>query len=255
MAQSETIAGKSASNHKYHFSRWLKIIIGVAIFAIIVLTVIFVDMGKQVLQLREWVEKAGPWGMLVFLVFKIAFATSSIPGGIILTMASGLMFGFWWGAALSFVGDFVGSTFAFLIGRYLARDWLQSHIPDRGKLQALDKAVRMQGAKLVVLLRLANIVPFFLLNYGMGLTRITVKQYMVGGLALLPGCLIFSYSGLLVGDVARLSAENGWNQLGWGKFVIPLLAVGAILTLLITAWRMTRKALKDAHVEEELMDD
>ena len=255
MAQSETINEKSRSPHQHHFSRWLKIIIGIGIFAIIVFTLIFVDMGKQVTNLGEWVEKAGPWGMLVFLIFKIAFATSSVPGGIILTMASGLMFGFLWGAGLSFVGDFLGSTFAFLIGRYLARDWLQSHIPDRGKLQALDKAVRTQGAKLVILLRLANIVPFFLLNYGMGLTRITAKQYMVGGIALLPGCLIFSYSGLLIGDVARLRAENGWSQLGWGKVIVPVVALCAIIALLITAWRMTRKALKDANVEEELMDD
>src|SRR5690606_28498352 len=109
-----------------------------------------------------------------------------IPGSA-LTLGAGALFGVFWGTVYASTGATLGATCAFLIGRYLARDWVAARIARRPAFVAIDRAVAEEGWKIVGLTRLSPIFPFVLLNYAFGLTRVSLRDYVFASwLGMLP---------------------------------------------------------------------
>ena len=126
-------------------------------------------------QIRElivqWFPTCAPTAAIAFILIYIAATVLFIPGSL-LTLGGGAIFGVLWGSVDVFVGAAVGATLAFLVGRYLARDWVARQIEGNAKFQALDRAIAQEGFKIVLLTRLSPVFPFNLLNYDLGITQI-----------------------------------------------------------------------------------
>ena len=90
----------------------------------------------------------------------------------------------------------------------------------------------------MLLLRLSPAIPFSVLNYALGLTRVRFADYLAGAIGMLPGTLLYVYSGKLIGDVAALA---GGASAPKGPAYWTLIAVGLLATLLVT-WLVTRTA-------------
>ena len=73
----------------------------------------------------------------------------------------------------------LGSTVAFLLGRYVARRLIERKLATMPRFAAIDRAVSAQGLRIVFLLRLSPIVPFNFLNYALGATRISIKDFVI----------------------------------------------------------------------------
>ncbi len=220
--------------------------VALAVAALVAVIALGREVGAYVPRFASWVDGLGPWGPLAFVVGYAVATVAFVPGSV-LTLAAGAIFGVLEGTLLVFVAATLGAIAAFLVARYFARDAVAARVEGDARFAALDRAVERQGRRIVFLLRLSPVFPFNLLNYALGLTRVRLWDYAVASLGMLPGTLLYVYSGKVVGEVAALAA-GGEVQRGAGYYLSwgVGLAATALVTVLVT--RIARRALAEATV-------
>lgn len=128
--------------------------------------------------------------VLVFFLAYLAATALSLPVAAVLTLAAGALFGRWLGTAVISIASTLGATLAFLSSRYLFQQWVQRRF--QGRLERLYEGVETDGAYYLFTLRLVPVVPFFLINIGMGLTRMRAWTFAsVSLLGMLPGTFLY----------------------------------------------------------------
>jgi uncharacterized membrane protein YdjX (TVP38/TMEM64 family) len=188
------------------------------------------DFSAQILAVE--VHRAGAWGPL-------AFATVALLPGTILTLAGGALFGPAAGTFYNLTGATLGATGAFLVSRYLAADWVRRRLGPR--TEQIIAGVEREDWRFVAFVRLVPLVPFNLLNYALGLTRVRLSRYVTASyLAMLPGTLAYTY----LGYAGRAALAGHAGLLKKGLVAVALLACVALLPPLI---RRLRSARLDRH--------
>jgi pyruvate/2-oxoglutarate dehydrogenase complex dihydrolipoamide dehydrogenase (E3) component/uncharacterized membrane protein YdjX (TVP38/TMEM64 family) len=159
-----------------------------------------------------------------FLVYVLATALS-IPGAVIITLAGGAIFGLWQGLLIVSFASTLGATLAFLASRFLLRDWVEARFGQR--LADINAGVNREGGFYLFTLRLIPVVPFFLINLLMGLTRMKVwTYYWVSQIGMLAGTAVYVNAGT---QLAQLESLQGiLSPALLGSFVLlgifPLIA-------------------------------
>ena len=166
-----------------------------------------------------------PWGAVVFVPLYALWVTLLLPG-VWASMLAGALYGTAWGSVVVFVGACLGALAAFLLGRTWLRDWARRRLAAVPKLQAVEQAVSREGLKLVLLTRLSPAFPFSLLNLAYGLSEVSLRDYTIGLIGILPGTILFCGLGALAGDVARFGEVlSGEADAGtWSLRVVGILA-------------------------------
>ena len=171
-----------------------------------------------------------PWGVrsAYFLVY-VAVAGLSLPGAAIVTLAGGGIFGLGWGLLLVSFASSIGATLSFLAARFVLRDVVQARFGKR--LADINAGVAREGALYLFSLRLIPVVPFFVINLAMGLTRLrTWTFYWVSQLGMLAGTAVYVNAGTQLADIRSLKDVASPGLLGalvlLGLF--PLLAKAAM---------------------------
>lgn len=210
---------------------------GFSRIAVLLLLVAFVTTGFlyrdefQVETLQAWIEDAGFAAPLVFVCIYALATVAFIPGSVI-TLAGGALFGPLWGTLWNLTGATLGAAFAFLGARYLGADWLERHSGKR--LKRLADGVASEGWRFVAFVRLVPLLPFNLLNYALGLTRIRFLPYVIATwLFMIPGALAYTY----LGYVGREAAAGGEDLIHKGLIALALLAAVLFLPRLIALLR------------------
>jgi uncharacterized membrane protein YdjX (TVP38/TMEM64 family) len=199
-------------------------------------------LGGYIPQFANWVESLGLLGPLVF-VAGYAMATVAFIPGSLLTLAAGAIFGLLEGTVYVFIGATVGSSLAFLIARYLARQTVERRLESNPKFEVVDRAVAKEGLKIVFLLRLSPAFPYNLLNYALGLTSVRFRDYLVASLGMIPATFLYVYYGKALGSLAAVA---GGAEVERGTGYWTVLALGLLATLAVTTLvtRTARRALK-----------
>ena len=190
----------------------------------------------------QWISHSGPLGMIAYVVVFIVASVLLLPSSI-LTIGAGTAFGPLKGVVLTSIGATLGATSAFLVGRYLARNWVARRIANNVRFQAIDRAVAREGWKIVGLTRLSPAFPYPVLNYAYGLTGISLRDYFFASwIGMLPMSVLLVYLGSLLRDVttAEDSISRTHSSWEWGMFGVSLLATLAV-TIYVT--RLARRAL------------
>jgi len=220
---------------------------------IITVAILFATMRWPAIQqqsqaLLQRISQLGAWAPVAFVLLYIVATVLFIPG-FLLTLGAGVLFGVVRGAIIVLTGATLGACCAFLIARYFARERLTQRFSQDHRFRALDKAIADEGWKVVGLLRLSPVVPFNLLNYALGLTRVSLRDYFLASLiGMAPGTLIYVYAGALLGDLTKLSSDHHVKTPAeWSLYAVGLVAT-AIATLYLT--RTARRALAE-RVESE----
>jgi uncharacterized membrane protein YdjX (TVP38/TMEM64 family) len=238
-------------HNKYRFSSyfWLLIILSLSFIldnntAEALTSLPSVTFNPQTI-LREaliWVDGLGSLGAIAFIIIYILATVAFFPGAI-LTLGAGAVFGVILGSVYVLIGATIGSNAAFLVGRYLARDWVTKKIANNSKFRAIDEAVGQEGFKIVLLTRLSPIFPFNLLNYAYGVTGVSLKDYLLACVGMIPGTILYVYLGSLAGNLATIgtSAQPTNPTLQWSIRIIGFIATVAV-TLYIT--KIARQALQ-----------
>lgn len=215
---------------------------GIAVVAGII-GVVF-DVPELLQSLLVWIEARGAIGGIVFIAVYVLATVLFIPGSI-LTLGAGFVFGVAVGTAWVSVASTLGAFAAFLVGRYVAREWVAAKTSQNPRFAAIDRAVGREGWKIVFLTRLSPIFPFNLLNYAYGLTGVSAGGYLLASwIGMLPGTVMYVYFGSLAANLATLGGatpERGAVQ--WILYGVGLVATMAV-TVFVT--RLARAALASA---------
>ncbi len=127
----------------------------------------------------------------------------SLPGAAVMTLAGGALFGFLPALIVVSFASTIGATLAFLVSRFLLRDWVQSRFRDR--LAALNAGIEREGAFYLFTLRLVPIFPFFIINLVMGLTPMRATTfYWVSQIGMLAGTAVYVNAGTQLGQIESL---------------------------------------------------
>jgi uncharacterized membrane protein YdjX (TVP38/TMEM64 family) len=199
------------------------------VFVIFIIAAIYIIRFTSVKEfftktaLSHFLETAGLWAPLLFVVVYAAGVCLFVPGTL-LTALGAAIFGAYWGFLYVWIGAMLGSSAAFWIGRTLGREFAASVIGDR--LRKYDDGIERNGFATVLYLRLVYF-PFTPMNFGMGLTKVRFRDYFFGtGLGIVVGTFIFTF---FIGTLKEVWASGDWGQLlslkvffSVGLFVISL---------------------------------
>ncbi|GMA29470.1 TVP38/TMEM64 family protein [Arenivirga flava] len=198
---------------------------GAAVVVLLVVVVVFwlVLPVPTVDEIRDMVAAFGFWGGLVFVVGYGLASLVPIPKSVV-SIAAGLVWGLGLGVLLVTVASMLGAALAFFIGRGLGQDLLRRIMGDH--LRRADEALSDHGLKALILLRLIPVLPFTVINYSAGLTRVSRRDYALGTLiGTIPGTVVFVAIG-----------AYGFH-LGWPFFA----AVAAVAAVGGAAWLLVRR--------------
>eukprot|EP00775_Hariotina_reticulata_P006553 gene6553-6781_t len=147
----------------------------------------FLDCHGPFQDLEELIAASGYVGPVIFASSYAAATVLLFPASL-LTLAAGYLFGPVKGTALVSVSATGGACLAFLVSRYLARPAVEAKLAEYPKFQTVYDGISKDGAKLVLLLRLSPLIPFSLLNYFLGVTKVGFTEYALASwLGMLPG--------------------------------------------------------------------
>src|SRR6266446_9476817 len=168
------------------------------------------------------------FGALFFAVY-VLITGASLPGAAILTVAAGALFGLLWGVVPVSFASAIGATIAFVVARYVLRDFVRRHFEKQ--IEAVDAGMKKDGAFYLLALRLVPIFPFFLINLAMGLTAIRATTfYWVSQVGMLPGTIVYVNAGTQLAQIRTLSDVASPALLGSFALlgIFPLLAKFAL---------------------------
>jgi uncharacterized membrane protein YdjX (TVP38/TMEM64 family) len=198
----------------------------------------------EVPRLLQWLEDLGPWGPVLLAAAYVPATVLAVPGSLI-TLGAGAAFGVVPGTVAVSVGSTLGAAAAFLIGRTLARGWVERKVAGNPRFRAIDQAIGREGFKIVLLLRLSPVFPFNLLNYALGLTSVSFRSYLLASwIGMLPATVMYVYLGSALGSLARVADGRGERSPAEKGLFYGGLAATVVVTILIT--RLARRALSAA---------
>jgi uncharacterized membrane protein YdjX (TVP38/TMEM64 family) len=195
----------------------------------------------------QGIESLGSFAPAMFVIVHATTCIFFVPS-IVFTFSGGVLFGFWRGALLSLLGTGLGSVGAFLIGRYLARAFVERTFASNREFSSLARAAKTKGWKIVALARLSPIFPFSIGNYAFGITRIPALHYLGASLlGTIPSTSVYTYVGTLVGDLGALSARG--QDRTWQEWVFLIAGLAATILLAYYLRRFAQRALAEGGSE------
>eukprot|EP00013_Stygamoeba_regulata_P009796 CAMPEP_0177666084 /NCGR_PEP_ID=MMETSP0447-20121125/21396_1 /TAXON_ID=0 /ORGANISM="Stygamoeba regulata, Strain BSH-02190019" /LENGTH=284 /DNA_ID=CAMNT_0019172215 /DNA_START=121 /DNA_END=975 /DNA_ORIENTATION=+ len=197
-----------------------------------------------------WIEHQ-PTGLgCLMLTLAYALCVVFMIPGTPFNLGSGYLFGIWLGVPVALLGGTVGAFFAFLLGRFLVREWAEHKMKSSKKFRVIDRAIKNNGMNLVFLMRLSPILPFPLLSYVFGATQVHWLEYLVGTcLGLTPATIMESMIGR---EMKSLTAAFDGETTSYSWVVVVI--VSTVITLLFVSY-ITHRALKRTMQEDLAPED
>lgn len=232
----------------------LRVLLGLILLAAVGAAVTMRDRFDAA-ALQAWVEGAGAAGPLLFIALYALVTVLFLPGSVI-TLAGGALFGPVWGTVWNLTGATLGAALAFLIARYLGADWVSRRAGPR--LTRLNDGVTTEGWRFVAFVRLVPIFPFNLLNYALGLTRISFVAYVLASwVFMLPGAIAYTW----LGYAGREALGGGEGMVRNLLIALALLAATAFLPRWVKKFKekpvlsaATLKVQIDEHKDVMVLD-
>jgi uncharacterized membrane protein YdjX (TVP38/TMEM64 family) len=181
---------------------WFTVIAAVAVFVLALWHE--EDVFKAIKERRDTfkagVEQHLPLAAACYFGVYVAIAGLSLPISTIVSLVGGFLFDFWLGVLLVSFASTAGSTLAFLGSRYLFRDFVERHFGNW--LDAANRGLERDGIYYLLTLRLVPLVPFFVVNLVMGLSRMPARTFWwVSQLGMLPATCIYVNAGKQLGSI------------------------------------------------------
>jgi len=180
-------------------------------------------------DLLAYTESNYGFAVALFVLIYIVQTAFSLPGGAILTLAGGFLFGSLLGTIYVNIGATSGATLAFLAARYLLRDWVEHKFGNR--LEPIQAGFAKNAFSYLMTLRLIPAFPFFLVNLVSGLTRVNLGTYVIAtAVGIIPGSFVFAYAGRQLGTI------NSLGEIASPPVLLAFTLLG-LLALLPTIYR------------------
>ena len=216
----------------------IRSIIALLILTGVTLAIINRDLIKPE-NISENVQKLGLLAPIIFMGLFAITAILAIPATV-MVITGGLLFGPWLGTFYNVTGATLGAVLAFIISRYMASAWASKMIEQKAgeRMKRVVAGVEKEGWRFVAFTRLVPVIPYFALNYVMGLTRIPLAHYALATyIALIPSIFAFTY----LADAGKQAVNQGEGFAG--KIILGIAMVGLIAA--IPAWLRIRQQKRE----------
>jgi uncharacterized membrane protein YdjX (TVP38/TMEM64 family) len=201
------------------------------------------EIAPRLLGIVARIHDLGAVAPIAFVLVYSVAVVALIPASL-LTIAAGAVFGLLRGTLYALTGAIIGSTAAFLLGRHAFRGIVSRRLATMPRFAAVERAVSTQGRRIVFFLRLSPLVPFNFLNYALGLTTISLTDFLVASVGMIPGTMVYAYGGKVTGEALALAgqAEVPKNA---SYYVLLLAGLAATVAATTVVTRTARRALRD----------
>ncbi|MBF0557854.1 MAG: TVP38/TMEM64 family protein [Nitrospirae bacterium] len=187
-------------------------------------------------MLMDFYEQHRLLMVVIFISVYIAQTAFSLPGAAILSLGAGAVFGTLMGAIYANIGATIGASIAFLVTRYLFHDLIASRFGSR--LQKLNQELETRGLNYLLFLRLVPLFPFFLINFGAGLTRMPLRTFFFGTMiGIIPGSIVFCNAGSSLATITDVSQIASPHVLG----AFTLLGIFALVPVIYQKIKGTKR--------------
>ena len=191
---------------------------------------------------------SSPFGILFFVLVYVFWVSCLLPGSW-LSMLSGFLYGTWLGSLVVFVGAFIGAHLTFYLGRTFLKEWAKEKVSNFPKVQLMEKAVKREGLKVILLTRLSPVFPFGLLNFTYGLSEVKVRDFTLGMIGILPGTILYCSLGSLALKISNFG-EVLSGRSDTSSFIWSLISIFSTILIVILVLRSIRKLNQDSHLQD-----
>lgn len=186
-------------------------------------------------ELRQLIAAHGLVAGLGFILAYIAITAFSLPGGAVMTMFGGFLFGPPLAAVYVVIGATAGSTVLFLAARSSLGTFLAAKAGPF--LHKMEKGFQQNALSYLLVLRLIPLFPFWLVNLVPALLGVSLGTYVIGtALGIVPGTIVYVSVGSGIGEVLDAGQTPNLDIIFHARILLPLIGL-AILALLPVAYK------------------
>ncbi len=189
---------------------------------------------------------------IIFFGLYVFLTGLSLPAAGIMTVISGAIFGLIWGTIIVSFASALGASIAFVVSRFLFRDYVQTRFLTN--LKTINAGIEKDGAFYLFMLRLIPVFPFFIINVVMGLTPLKLTTfYIVSQVGMLLPSMVFVNAGVQIAkiksieDILSLELLFAFALLG----IFPLMAKK--LVMLFKSYRVYKNYKKPKHFDRNII--
>lgn len=232
----------------------LRILAATTLVAIVVIGIWRFPLKSWAEQFITWIRRFGTPGAAIYGLVYAAGVIFMVPG-IALTAGAGLVYGPVIGVLIVSPASVLGATLAFLVARYFVREWVEGRLIHYPKFTAIDRSIGKHGFRIVLLLRLQPVLPFVLLNYALGLTRVRLRDYVLASwIGMAPATIVYVYLGSALYNVVDLFSGKIFRQ-NFAAVLLFWVGLAAAIVLMIVVSRMAKRALDQEMNEPGLQGE
>jgi uncharacterized membrane protein YdjX (TVP38/TMEM64 family) len=208
-----------------------------AAFLALVYALHAVPVADKVVAVVAWAQANPVPGAFAYLAIVVPATVLFVPGSVSMLVA-GFVFGFATGTLVAVAGIVAGAQCAFLLGRFVARDWVAARVGKSRRLTAIENGLREEAFVIIALTRVSLVMPFNLLNYAYSITSVNGGVYFLATtVGMLLPIALYVYLGTVANDIGQILAGTATP----GGFGYVLAAAGIVAIALLT-WIMHRAA-------------
>ena len=212
--------------------------LGIVFLWLIIGFLLFQDVGGFI----QWFDELGRLSSLIYCLV-VSLAIVLVLPTPILKVGAGALFPYWLAVLVYFVASLIGGLIAFLLGRWLFRDYISRIVAKDDRLVKLESAINEEAMQISVLVRLSPLLPDELLNYVMSSSPVSIRVFFLSNLSSIVYSLAYAYFGLVAGKLV-LSGEgmDGFTESPVGTILMIVGVIASILATVVIA-RITKKAV------------
>ena len=173
------------------------------------------------IEKAEWFPENGILGIIAWLLLYVALTLLIAPASLH-KFVSGVLFGFWGGWIIAFIGACLGAILPFWLTKKYIYKLVDRRMQKKPTLRALKTAVGEDGLRCVFLTRVSLVIPYPVLNYGFGLTDVTWKDYLIGSTGMIVPSALYAYWGSKAADISVAMSEGGRDWTYWTALVASI---------------------------------
>lgn len=208
-----------------------------ASFLALVYALYAVPIADKVVAIVAWAQANPVPGAFAYVAIVIPATVAFVPGSVSMLVA-GFVFGFSTGTLVAVLGLVLGAQCAFLLGRFIARDWVAAKVGKSRRLTAIETGLREEAFLIIALTRGSLVMPFNLLNYAYSITSVNGGVHLVATtIGMLLPVALYVYLGTVANDIGQIL--SGMATPGGLAYVI---AAAGIIAIALLSWIMHRAA-------------
>lgn len=175
----------------------MKKIIGFSLFVLFISFIAyrfgFVAFLTDISSLRAYLENLGWVGYVMFIILSILVAIFLLPGQF-LAIVGGLAYGGFIGGILTIIGASLGASISFIIGKYVAREYILSRFRDHPTFKKVEEGVERNGISFLIFTRLVPVFPFAIQSYAYAMTPMSIQKFsLISFLTIMPASFIYAF--------------------------------------------------------------